>query len=224
MNTGTASTLHYDPNQNAIIDSSDGSILPLDVLGSAVTSLPEHIQAQIQCKQDEDYARSLAEGPERSSRPKLLGAEYAPENEDVESRLPQSTRGGGYTSPTHQSTASRAGKSLEEEYIEMHSLYPGAEEAAGEDDHAGDPDWTLARALQGLEFEIVQDTLHDPISDDFNEKEYRASSCKRQLMTASTFICLVQVCGSIMLHIPLYVVSNKSVSEIDWCSGRDGSR
>jgi hypothetical protein len=52
-------------------------------------------------------------------------------------------------------------------------------------------DWTLARALQALEFEIPQET--DPF-EDFNNKEYRASrSCTRQFLTLSFFICIVQV-------------------------------
>jgi hypothetical protein len=52
-------------------------------------------------------------------------------------------------------------------------------------------DWSLARAVQALEFEIPQET--DPY-EDFNNKEYSASrSCFRQLMTLSTFICVVQI-------------------------------
>lgn len=50
-------------------------------------------------------------------------------------------------------------------------------------------DWTLARALQSLEFEITEDPYGN-----FAETEYRASrSCKRQLMTLSFAICMVQI-------------------------------
>eukprot|EP00599_Poterioochromonas_sp_BG-1_P014947 CAMPEP_0173161232 /NCGR_PEP_ID=MMETSP1105-20130129/18466_1 /TAXON_ID=2985 /ORGANISM="Ochromonas sp., Strain BG-1" /LENGTH=260 /DNA_ID=CAMNT_0014080585 /DNA_START=191 /DNA_END=970 /DNA_ORIENTATION=- len=56
---------------------------------------------------------------------------------------------------------------------------------------SGWDDWTLARALQALEFEIPQET--NPY-EDFNNKEYNASkSCRRQLLTISFFICVVQI-------------------------------
>eukprot|EP00604_Paraphysomonas_vestita_P003091 CAMPEP_0174818422 /NCGR_PEP_ID=MMETSP1107-20130205/1092_1 /TAXON_ID=36770 /ORGANISM="Paraphysomonas vestita, Strain GFlagA" /LENGTH=342 /DNA_ID=CAMNT_0016030231 /DNA_START=59 /DNA_END=1084 /DNA_ORIENTATION=+ len=51
-------------------------------------------------------------------------------------------------------------------------------------------DFTLARALQAMEFEIAGETLD---RGDFDEKEYRASSCKRQLLTISTLILLTQI-------------------------------
>jgi hypothetical protein len=57
-------------------------------------------------------------------------------------------------------------------------------------------DWTLARALQALEFEIAAEI--DPDDDfetleehDFRVKEVRASGCRRQLATFSAFSCLV---------------------------------
>jgi hypothetical protein len=60
-------------------------------------------------------------------------------------------------------------------------------------------DWTLARALQALEFEIPQET--DPF-EDFNNKEYRASrSCTRQFLTLSFFICIVQVKNLLFPHL-----------------------
>lgn len=50
-------------------------------------------------------------------------------------------------------------------------------------------DWSLARALQALEFEVPEDPYGN-----FADREYRASrSCRRQLMTISALICLVQV-------------------------------
>lgn len=59
-------------------------------------------------------------------------------------------------------------------------------------EHAGGwmDDFTLARALQAMEFEIAGETLD---RGDFDEKEYRASSCKRQLLTISTLILLTQI-------------------------------
>ena len=57
-------------------------------------------------------------------------------------------------------------------------------------------DWNLANTLQALEFEISNEMIegHHEEEGDFNEKEYRASkSCRRQLLTMSAFICLVQI-------------------------------
>lgn len=169
------STLRFDPEQNAIIDRADGSIIPVDLLGTSLDALPDHIKAQIQCKKDEDYARSLSGQSMLSAKTLKTSSLYAP--------LELGARGSDHET--------LGGKTLEEEYMDIYSASPGDPGAIEE--RAADADWTLARALQGLEFEIIQDTMHDPLSEDFNEKEYRASSCKRQLMTASTLICLVQV-------------------------------
>jgi membrane associated rhomboid family serine protease len=64
-------------------------------------------------------------------------------------------------------------------------------------------DWNFARTLQALEFEIGNDEMMmqedgydengEPITD-FERKEYHASrSCRRQLLTISFFICMVQI-------------------------------
>ena len=55
-------------------------------------------------------------------------------------------------------------------------------------------DSTLARAMQAMEFEIAEEMdREDRFNEDFNSKEYRASSCKRQMRTLSFFIVLVQI-------------------------------
>lgn len=55
-------------------------------------------------------------------------------------------------------------------------------------------DLSLARALQAMEFEIDEEMLRmEQFNDDFENKEYRASSCKRQLRTLSAFIVFVQM-------------------------------
>ncbi|RYY82534.1 hypothetical protein EON63_13105 [archaeon] len=84
---------------------------------------------------------------------------------------------------------------LESQIIEMHRLGDDPETAAStiaapQEHEPGFNDWSLARTLQALEFEIPRDGY----AEDFGQKEYRASrSCRRQLMTVSFFICLVQV-------------------------------
>ena len=60
-------------------------------------------------------------------------------------------------------------------------------------------DWTLAATLQMMEFEMPEETAamrqnrEDDEVGDFEEKEYNASSCGRQMTTLSTFICFAQV-------------------------------
>jgi len=54
-------------------------------------------------------------------------------------------------------------------------------------------DSTIARALQMLEFEMIQDIIRPGADTDFNEKEFRASTLKRQLFTLSTIVGLTQV-------------------------------
>lgn len=64
-------------------------------------------------------------------------------------------------------------------------------------------DWNFARTLQAMEFEIGNDEMMEgeagvdedgePITD-FERKEYHASrSCRRQMLTISFFICMVQI-------------------------------
>jgi hypothetical protein len=55
-------------------------------------------------------------------------------------------------------------------------------------------DLSLAMALQNMEFEIDSEMRRvEDFNHDFNNKEYRASSCRRQLKTFSTFVVLVQI-------------------------------
>lgn len=55
-------------------------------------------------------------------------------------------------------------------------------------------DLNVIRTLQLLEFEIPPDEYYNDEAEDFERKEYRASrSCKRQLLTISFFICIIQV-------------------------------
>jgi hypothetical protein len=58
-------------------------------------------------------------------------------------------------------------------------------------------DWTLARALQALEFEIAaevdQENYETLEEHDFRVKEIRASGCRAQLCTFSAFCVLVYI-------------------------------
>ena len=49
-------------------------------------------------------------------------------------------------------------------------------------------------AMQMMEFEMEHDMRRDDeLADDFNNKEFRGSSCKSQLLTVSTFLVIVQI-------------------------------
>jgi hypothetical protein len=55
-------------------------------------------------------------------------------------------------------------------------------------------DWSLARTLQGLEFQMDHEIMEQyEIDNDFDRKENRAVNCKKQLTTLSTFLCVIQV-------------------------------
>lgn len=58
-------------------------------------------------------------------------------------------------------------------------------------------DWNFARTLQMLEFEMNDETAEVrremELHGDFEEKEYNASSCQKQMLTVSTLICVVQI-------------------------------
>lgn len=54
-------------------------------------------------------------------------------------------------------------------------------------------DWTLARAMQLMEFEMDEDMMEMNELGEFVRHENKASSCKSQMMTLSTVIVLIQI-------------------------------
>jgi hypothetical protein len=181
------SSLYFDETRDAVVDGDSGAVIPLDLLVET-DQLPNDVRLQIQTKRDADLAKRLANEYQGTSvgRPNLLGGDYYPLGPE-----------------TRASSQRSGGKSLEQEYMELQSRPPTAPSAPPGEEPTDGPasDWSLANALQAFEFEIVDDTYHDPRSEDFNEKEYRASSCKRQLLTLSTFICVIQVASLSLINI-----------------------
>jgi len=86
-------------------------------------------------------------------------------------------------------------------------------------------DWTLARTLQSLEFEFTNEEIAaEAIEGDFNAKEYKASrSCRRQLVTFSFVICLMQVPHSANVQSLSYLLTECNHSNIDRCAGSHDS-
>lgn len=86
---------------------------------------------------------------------------------------------------------SKVGDLENELYALHHDQAPGETFAAPPEGNPEYADWTFARTLQALEFEIPNEAMEE---SDFSRKEYRASrSCTRQLLTVSFFICIVQI-------------------------------
>lgn len=167
--------MYYDPVRNSLVDMETGDMIPV----SDDDHLPDDIKAQIQLKKDHDYALALSQEPGQS-------VNFQKSNRLVES-LGSRNSHYGYVQQD-------AEMKMQQELIDMNLDNPNAPlpEATGE--HGWFDDLTLARALQAMEFEMNGETYESRLRrEDFNGKEYRASSCKRQLLTVSTFICLVQV-------------------------------
>jgi hypothetical protein len=63
-------------------------------------------------------------------------------------------------------------------------------------------DAAVARAMQAMEFEMANELLETRRREDgdFTHKEYAASGCRAQVFTASTLLCLIQVCLFIENH------------------------
>lgn len=89
--------------------------------------------------------------------------------------------------------------SLETAYINMHANQRVSPDDAvrGPSTNRGAADEAFARALQILEFEIIDETAEmrrmNGEGTDFQTKEIRAAGRKRQLFTISTLICLAQI-------------------------------
>ena len=187
--------MFYDSEKNILYDTETGDELPIIEDGD----YPEEIKRQIQSKKDHLYALSLTNSPSSSSSsysssPSKSSTKYLIDNslDEYSSRL---GGGGGGGSLHYYDTIPIDGEmKMQQELIQLRmneapevpiSSQEGEGNAGGWMD-----DFTLARALQAMEFEIAGETLD---RGDFDEKEYRASSCKRQLLTVSTFILLIQV-------------------------------
>lgn len=185
--------MFYDPEKNILYDTETGDEIPIiDGL-----DYPEEIQRQIQMKKDHDFALSL-----NSEANSLISTGRG----GMTPASPGMKTSSNYLLDGHTEMISRrqhlydnipadGEMKLQQELIELRMNEapenPMTAHIVGEESGGGwMDDFTLARALQAMEFEIAGETLD---RGDFDEKEYRASSCKRQLLTISTLILLTQV-------------------------------
>lgn len=206
--------LRYDRVLHAYIDSESGAIIPLEE-GELP---PNEAQESDQMRADREYAESLV----RRDRERLMqyGRENTsnvanPKNASPLSRLPYygpiiatpseeqlSRRSPTSSTPPFSDQRSMPGVpqpssydtiSLEQDYINLHINDSESMPNSNGQQHASWDDWTLARTLQMMEFEIAEEVTDRPTNGDFAEKEVRASSFCRQIKTISFIICLVQV-------------------------------
>jgi hypothetical protein len=187
--------MFYDPEKNILYDTETGDEIPIieDV------EYPDEIRRQIQLKKDHDYAISLS-SPGTHGKSSSYGSHHGGGLKSASNYL---TEGMAETElvPRRQlydSIPADGEMKMQQELLELR-MNEAPENPLTTDPSEGDgtgggggwmDDFTLARALQAMEFEIAGETLD---RGDFDEKEYRASSCKRQLLTISTLILLTQI-------------------------------
>jgi hypothetical protein len=181
--------MFYDPERNILYDTETGAELP--IIEDA--DYPEEIKQQLQMKKDHDFALSLSSSSNTGRGKQVLSSSrYLIEDDGQQLEL-ASRRHGGYDNLPADGEMKMA-----QELIDLRMNEAPENPLAAGGGHEGGgwmDDFTLARALQAMEFEIAGETLD---RGDFDEKEYSASSCKRQLLTISTLILLTQVLVTVM--------------------------
>jgi hypothetical protein len=187
--------MFYDPEKNILYDTETGDEIPIieDV------EYPDEIRRQIQMKKDHDYALTLSGNSRSNGNSSSHG-----HSSGIKSASSYLTEGNGETElvsrrQLYDSIPADGEMKMQQELLELrmneapeNPLTTDLAAEGGHDTAGGGwmDDFTLARALQAMEFEIAGETLD---RGDFDEKEYRASSCKRQLLTISTLILLTQI-------------------------------
>lgn len=167
----------YDAKRNSLIDSESGAVIPI-YDGDAI---PEFVKVQIQVKNDEALALSLS----RSTPVELDKAGY---NGIATSDIVLLSGSGD---PRNDPEMSDEEFKRHEELFKQHTSEVARN---GQIPEGEGEDWSFARTLQAMEFEMFNEVYEARVlGREFNEKEYRASSTRRQLLTVSTFILLVQI-------------------------------
>lgn len=198
--------MYFDPKRNAYIDKETGEVIFRE--------------------EEEDHVEIPTLTPEMSSTLRAQSIRNVP-SQTIAIRSPASPTiassgsrdfTSGYRSispPSHSQSVD-----MEQELFELYrqgSLDIADENPQQLESEEARDDWNLARSLQMFEFELMEDQTGDIINDDpaavgdFHQKEYRASrSCRRQLLTASFFICMLQV-----THLPnLPIISESFLTDI----------
>lgn len=171
--------MQYDPIRNVYIDTENGAIIPAgegdDLRGIELGNMGEdfHMAASLQLESSGNLRQQgqYTSVDQMSSKP--LGFD--------------SLRKGLFTSWFAQ-TNTKTSVLGQLQRIQKSGNGTNAINVPEE----GDADTVLARTLQFLEFEI-ENELYEQEGGDFQDKELKSSSCRRQLLTVSTLICVLQV-------------------------------
>ena len=190
--------MEYDPERNGVLDRHTGDFIPY---GDNDLLPYEHRRI----REDYLFAKNLSEQDSnvRSRKEETKDVDIMQYLDTTPSRV-ESTREtsprkvhplgdvlyqilGGKDNATRERDAAEA---LEEQRLEKLRTAMESSVSPGRIDEST----LLARALQNMEFQMVEESRREEAFDrDFDEKEYKASYCKRQMLTLSTAICIAQV-------------------------------
>lgn len=201
--------MYFDPKRNAYIDTESGAVVLQEEDGYELTEIYH----------TENITPRTEPSTSRTERGSGLTATIARPASSSSYYTPLSKQRNLVAPSPEESVAS-----LEQQLYDIHVSGADAVEptVTGPADHSLWDDWTMARTLQALEFEIPNEmfeggecltaharafafnlchlkqcySLWNILAEegDFNRKEYHASrSCRRQMLTISSFIVLVQV-------------------------------
>jgi membrane associated rhomboid family serine protease len=134
---------------------------------------------------DHDLERALG-AQYLADIPQEYEYEYEPQPRNFMGRLASAQGGASWGQPGHQQQHAQGRHNTH-----GHTHTP----------NTGDSDFFLARTLQMMEFEMEDEFLENRLREereeegerDFRDKEVSASNCRRQMLTVSTVICLIQI-------------------------------
>ena len=198
--------MYYDAARHVLVDIETGADIPL----SPDDQIPDELKPEFQITKDHELALSLSrqyEYDDEVLKPSPLLEKLGRHHRDY-SNIPA----GGESK-------------MQQELLELNMDNPNADlPEVPEEERGWLEDMTLARALQALEFEMAGQTYEARMRrEDFNGKEVRASSCKRQLLTLSTLICLIQVLYQVVLRLYVSALPDEvPLPCADWPSGGHG--
>lgn len=186
--------IYFDASKNAYIDSENGAIIPIEV-GDNLPIESGDLSLSIESDQmirDRQLAEEIYYSENREVRGSKTSNNYSVDHEYTKS-------GSDGTSPLYSfrdSLPSKLFRSSNDSSNYMRDGYSLEVDGSGTSrtDLRTNDDWSIAKALQAMEFEISNEVIQQEVDNgDFDEKEYRASACKRQLLTLSTIIVIAQV-------------------------------
>ena len=183
--------MYYDAIRHSLVDIETGAVIPV----SDDDNIPDEFKAEIQMSKDHELALSLSQQFEHS-------------NDTVVKSSPLMESLSRHR--TDYSNIPINGESkMHQELLELNMDDPNAAlPEVPEGEHGWLEDLTLARALQSMEFEMAGQTFEARMRrEDFQGKEMRASSCKRQLLTVSSLICLIQVSLGVLHRLLIVILS-----------------